>query len=132
MKTVFAHTVRSTEVDLIGHVHHAKYLEYMEWARNDLMEEACGFTLEEMMNRNTLPVIVNVNINYRKELKLGERVKVISWLTRAGQKSFTMRQEVWTEDDICSCEADVTMVMIDGETRRSIELPAEIRAAFEA
>lgn len=130
MKTVFAHIVRSTEVDLVGHVHHAKYLEYMEWARDGLLEEVAGITLEEMMRRNTLPVIVNVNINYRKELKMGEKIKIISNLTRAGQKSFTMRHEVWKEDEAISCDAEVTMVFIDGETRRSIELPAEIRSAF--
>ncbi|TGU69096.1 acyl-CoA thioesterase, partial [Mesorhizobium sp. M00.F.Ca.ET.186.01.1.1] len=29
----FAFTVQSTDIDVIGHVNNAKYLEYMEWAR---------------------------------------------------------------------------------------------------
>ena len=40
-------TVRSTDIDVIGHVNNAKYLEYMEWARFEWIWEQ-GFTLDEL------------------------------------------------------------------------------------
>ncbi|MGE5705038.1 MAG: acyl-CoA thioesterase [Clostridia bacterium] len=130
MKNVFEHTVRSTEVDVIGHVHHAKYLEYMEWARNGLMDDI-GFTLDEMMRRHTLPVIVSLTINYRRELKMNDSIKVLSWMVKTGTKSFTMRHEVLNPEGELACDAEVILVLIDGQTRKSIELPDELKRSVE-
>lgn len=35
VETVIEIEVRPTEIDVMGHVNNAKYLEYMEWGRED-------------------------------------------------------------------------------------------------
>ncbi|GEC90807.1 acyl-CoA thioesterase [Brevibacillus brevis] len=122
-------TVRSTDIDVIGHVNNAKYLEYMEWARFEWIWEQ-GFTLDELRRRAIMPVVVNININYRKELKMREEVTAITTVVKVGEKSFVIRQELYNTADVLVADADVTMVMIDANTRQSISLPAELKEAL--
>ncbi|EJL26928.1 thioesterase family protein [Brevibacillus sp. BC25] len=119
-------TVRSTDIDVIGHVNNAKYLEYMEWARFEWIWEQ-GFTLDELRRRAIMPVVVNININYRKELKMREEVTAITTVVKVGEKSFVIRQELYNAADVLVADADVTMVMIDANTRQSISLPVELK-----
>ncbi len=122
-------TVRSTEVDTIGHVNNAKYLEYMEWGRFDWIIQS-GLTLEELRRREIMPVVVNINVNYRKEVRMGEVIKVVSKPLRLGSKSMVVRHELYNGKDQLVCDADVTMVMINTRERKSTDLPQEIIDAF--
>ncbi|EJL45901.1 thioesterase [Brevibacillus agri] len=126
----FAFTVQSTDIDVIGHVNNAKYLEYMEWARFDWIWQL-GFTLDELKRRAVMPVVVNININYRKELHMREEVYALTTALRVGEKSFVIRHELYNSEDVLAADADVTMVMIDANTRRSVALPDELKAALE-
>ncbi|QQE73852.1 acyl-CoA thioesterase [Brevibacillus composti] len=117
--------VRSTDIDFIGHVNNAKYLEYMEWARFDWICQK-GFTLDELQRRGLMPVVVNLNINYRKELRMLEQVQVRTQVLAVGERSFVIRQELYTAKNQLAADADVTMVMIDGQTRRAVTLPADL------
>ncbi|MFY0545161.1 acyl-CoA thioesterase [Brevibacillus sp. H7] len=121
--------VRSTDVDFIGHVNNARYLEYFEWARFDWICRL-GFTLEELQRRQIMPVVVNVNINYRKELRMLEQVQVRSSALRASEKSFVIRQELYNQKGELACDADVTMVMIDARERRAVALPSDLASVF--
>ncbi|UFJ41225.1 acyl-CoA thioesterase [Brevibacillus humidisoli] len=129
MEHVFETIVRSTEVDMIGHLNNAKYLEYMEWGRVDWMGQA-GLSLQEIQGRGILPVVVNINVNYRKEVLLGERIKVVSRPLRCGGKSFVIRHELFNQAGVMVCDADATMVMIDAKTRRATVPPEEISRLY--
>ncbi|MBO8164602.1 MAG: acyl-CoA thioesterase [Brevibacillus sp.] len=129
MEHVFETVVRSTEVDTIGHLNNAKYLEYMEWGRVDWMCQS-GLTLEVLRGRGILPVVVNINVNFRRELGMGERVKVVSRPLHGGNKSFVIRHELYNQAGELACDADVTMVMIDANTRRATQPPEEISRLF--
>jgi len=127
----FDFTVRSTDIDVIGHVNNAKYLEYMEWARFDWIWQH-GFTLDELKRRQIMPVVVNININYRKELQMREEVHAITTVVKVGEKSFVIRHELFNEREQLVADGDVTMVMIDANTRRSTTLPVELAEALHA
>lgn len=129
MKHEFGLTVRSTDVDMIGHVNHAQYLVYMEWARFEWLRDA-GLTLEELTKRNLLPVVVRVEIDYKKELIMDEKVNVVSEALRLGNKSAVIGQRVMDAEGNTACEAEVTVVMIDATSRRATSLPEEFREAF--
>ena len=122
-------TVRSTDIDVIGHVNNAKYLEYMEWARFEWIWQK-GYTLDELKRRAIMPVVVNININYRKELKMREEVVALTDVIKVGEKSFVIRQALYNAADVLVADADVTMVMIDANTRQSISLPAELKESL--
>ncbi|WNC15791.1 thioesterase family protein [Brevibacillus brevis] len=124
-------TVRSTDLDFIGHVNNAKYLDYMEWARFDWIWQT-GLTLDELQRRAIMPVVVNININYRKELRIREQVTARTTAVKVGGKSFVIKHELFNQAQQLAADADVTMVMIDVHTRQSTAIPVELREALEA
>lgn len=130
MENVIETIVRSTEVDQLGHLNNAKYLEYMEWGRIAWIEQF-GLTLAVLKERGTLPVAVNINVNYRKEVRMGERIKILTKPLRRGEKSFVIRHELFNEAGVLVCDADVTMVMIDAVTRRPTDMPQELSQLYQ-
>ncbi|WP_019121501.1 acyl-CoA thioesterase [Brevibacillus massiliensis] len=129
MENAIMTVVRSTEVDMIGHLNNAKYLEYMEWGRVDWLRVA-GLPLEEVQTRGILPVMVNINVNFRKEVRLGEVIRVVTRPLSRGNKSFILRHELFDEAGRIVCDADATMVMIDAKARKAADMPEEIARIF--
>lgn len=122
--------VRSTELDALGHVNNAKYLEYLEWGRFEWVAQA-GVALDSFGRGGVGTVIVNVNINYRREATLGERLTIRSWLAGMGGSSFRIGQEIVNARGQTVCDAVVTSVMFDTRTRASVPIPAELRSTLE-
>lgn len=56
--------VRGYHLDVYQHVNNARYLEFLEEARWDGLENSDSF--QWMTARNIAFVVVNININYRR------------------------------------------------------------------
>ncbi len=124
--------VRSTAIDVNGHVNNAKYLEYIEWGREAFYEQA-GLSYETLLAQGVITVSVNININYRREAKQNDELTVITRPGRMGRSSFTMEQTVIRErDDVLIADASVTLVTVDAVTRASAPAPAALRRLFES
>ena len=115
--------VRSTEVDFLGHVNNAKYLEYMEWGRESWYRQA-GCSFKELAARNVGTVTVNININYHNESGLGDVLIIKTRPLKVGNTSFVLLQEVFKEDSgIKVSDARVTTVVMDLKSRKSQPIP---------
>ena len=75
--------VRSYELDFFQHVNNAVYLNYIEQARVELLQNA-GFTLDDFLSQKILPVVVNVNINYRRASHLNDELVIFTHISRIG------------------------------------------------
>lgn len=122
--------VRSTELDALGHVNNAKYLEYLEWGRFEWVA-ASGVPLDAFGRGGVGSVIVNINISYRREARQGDRLTVRTWLASMGGKSFRIGLEVRNAVGETVADAVVTSAMFDTRTRASIPIPDDLRAAFQ-
>ncbi|MCS6988570.1 MAG: acyl-CoA thioesterase [Chloroherpetonaceae bacterium] len=120
--------VRSYELDFFQHVNNAVYLNYIEQARVELLQSA-GFSLEEFFAQKILPVVVNVNINYRRPSRLNDELVIFTHVSRIGTSSFAMRHEAYnlTSGNAPSFDADVTHAVIDIETGKSTPIPDRLR-----
>ncbi|MCQ6559589.1 acyl-CoA thioesterase [Paenibacillus mendelii] len=121
--------VRSTEIDVNGHVNNAKYLEYLEWGREAWYEEA-GLHYDVFLRMGIQTVTVNININYRKECRQGDRLTIVTLPERAGRSSYVLKQEIVNDRGEQCADALVTCVTMGSESRQSISLPDTLRALF--
>ena len=129
MKTSIQIEVRPTEIDVMGHVNNAKYLEYMEWSREDWYNKMqLPFDVFTKMGVGT--VTVNININYRKEALLGQKLVISTEPVRKGTTSFVLRHEIHNEQGENVADAEVTSVTIDLKKRKSVPLPEPLAKAF--
>jgi thioesterase-3 len=129
METKLAIIVRSTEIDVNGHVNNAKYLEYLEWGREEWYE-TCELSYETFGALGIQTVTVNININYRKECKQGEHLTVSCRPEKIGNTSYVLHQEIRNEQGQLCADALVTSVTMDSITRKSREAPAALRKYF--
>lgn len=76
--------VRGYEIDSFGHVNNAVYLSWLEHARWEM-----GLTYAaELSDKDTLPVVRHVTLDYRAQTKLGDRVRISTWGRKVGTTSF--------------------------------------------
>ncbi|MFC4767600.1 acyl-CoA thioesterase [Effusibacillus consociatus] len=123
--------VRSTEIDVNGHVNNAKYLEYLEWGREEWFEQH-DLHYDQILAMGAQTVTVNININYRKECRQGEVLLIKTRPEKLGRTSFVFKQEIFKKNGELAADATVTVVTIDTESRKSRPVPEEIARHFQS
>ena len=75
------------DTDCGGVVSNIAYLRFIEIARTHLAE-ALGLGLVEMAEKQTYPVVVRTEIDYRRAAKLGDRLVIEGWLDQVDRARF--------------------------------------------
>jgi len=90
--SVYVVRARFCDTDLMGIVHHAKYLEYFEAGRVEYMHRR-GVEYLEWTKRGIHLPVVEVAIRYRKSVRFDERLAVHTTLVELGRATvkFTYR-----------------------------------------
>jgi thioesterase III len=122
--------VRSYELDALGHVNHAVYLNYLEQARFDALS-AGGFAVSEMAARNWGVFVVRIEVDYRKECRQGELLTVRTRVDRFRNSSMIIGQVVEAPDGETAVEARVVAVWT-GPDGRPMRIPPEVRDALSS
>ena len=131
MQTKLEIPVRSTEIDFLGHVNNTKYLDYMQWGREDWYMQA-GMTFDRMLEQKIGTVIANINIDYLSACYMGEILVIETEPVESGNTSFTMRQDIYKKDTGKEVsKSKVTVVFIDMDTEKSTPIPPELRKQIE-
>jgi YbgC/YbaW family acyl-CoA thioester hydrolase len=140
--------VRSYELDGLGHVNHAVYLNYFELARFEALE-AGGWAAHRMDEKGWGVVVVRVEVDYLKECRQGDRLRITTRAESFRRTSMVLEQELFvtpmggrgdeatsapgspdafgTEE--LSTRARVTAVWI-GAAGRPTRIPDVVRTAF--
>jgi acyl-CoA thioester hydrolase len=88
---------RFCDTDLMGIVHHAKYLEYFEAGRVEYMHRR-GVEYLEWTRRGIHLPVVEFSIRYRKSVRFDERLAVETTITELGRATVTFIYRVFRGD----------------------------------
>ncbi|MGN2637334.1 acyl-CoA thioesterase [Nocardia takedensis] len=116
--------VRGYELDTLGHVNQAVYLQYGEHARWELLREA-GVAGDKLIAEAIGPVVLETNIKYRRELRVGDEVIIDTDFEWEGGKIFHIRQLIRKLDGTTAAEILVTGGVMDLNARKLILNPDE-------
>ncbi|KAF0785687.1 thioesterase, partial [Salmonella enterica subsp. enterica serovar Worthington str. BCH-3008] len=115
--------VRGYHLDVYQHVNNARYLEFLEEARWDGLENSDSF--QWMTARNIAFVVVNININYRRPAVLSDLLTVTSQVQQLNGKSGVLSQTITLEPEgQVVADALITFVCIDLKTQKALPLHA--------
>ncbi|MFT7518881.1 MAG: thioesterase-3 [Kiritimatiellia bacterium] len=126
MKSLLDITVRSTEIDFLGHVNNSKYQEYLEWGRFQWTRDA-NLTRDRFAHARVAPVVVHVSIDYRNEARLDDMLTIETQLCRVGSSSLHFHQAVRRTDGVLACEGRVVLAIFDLDRRSSTAIPDDLR-----
>lgn len=112
--------IKEQHLDTFGHVNNATYLTIYEEARWEFITEN-GYGLKEIMQTGLGPVILDIHISFKKELRLREHIIIHSESLGFESKVGKIRQWMTNEaGDLCS-EIMLTVGLFDTKQRRLVE-----------
>jgi YbgC/YbaW family acyl-CoA thioester hydrolase len=113
--------IREHHLDSFGHVNNVAYLQFFEQARWEVITSA-GFGLERILAEGVGPVVLDLSVRFRRELKCRQAVTVKSQVKESRGRIWVLRQ--WIEDpsgEVYS-EASFTMGLMDLKQRKLVGL----------
>lgn len=118
--------IRGYHLDAYRHVNNARYLEFLEEARWQYLDQ---ISKDELAKYDFSFIVVNININYRKSVTVGHTINISSEIERIGNTSMTFSQKIFEEgsNDLV-CDASVTFVILDNKTQQPYKIEGELKS----
>ena len=85
--------IQEQHLDTFGHVNNAAYLQILEQARWDLVTRN-GYGLDEVHRRKIGPVVLEIRLRFRRELRNRQRVTIRSWVESYAGKTGKFEQHI--------------------------------------
>jgi acyl-CoA thioester hydrolase len=120
--------VRMYDIDYNGHVSNIVYMRWFEDMRTVAFEKIAS--LKECLDKGFAPVLVSVNIQYKRPIKMFDQPKGLLWITKFGKTSFTLQAEISIDETLCTA-SEQTVVFINTKTNRPCRLPDQIVHNFQ-
>jgi acyl-CoA thioester hydrolase len=117
-------TVRSYEIDTLGHLNGAYYVSYADHARYECAI-AAGVGPDVLREACIGPVNLETTIRYRAELRHGDEVDVTCAFLWGDGKTFRAHQEFHRADGTLAAEVASVCGLLDLEERRLLSEPGE-------
>ena len=121
--------VRGYHADFYGHVNNARYLEFFEEDRWAQIESKID--LKKWATQGVIFMVVNINVNYRKAVPVGEVLMVTTDVEEIGHRSVILKQEIlFKETRKVAADALITFVIAD-KTGKAVSMEGEMLKEIE-
>ncbi len=110
--------IKETHLDVFGHVNNAMYLTLFEEARWDFLNKN-GYNLKKIIETGLGPTILEITINFSKELRAREEIIIESQLISYKNKIGKLTQKIIRADEVCST-AEFTIGLFDIKERKLV------------
>ncbi len=111
------HRLRFNDTDQLGHVNNAVFAVMLEQGRSELAREAGLPTQSDA----AFLVIVRLELDFLREMAWPGAVTVETEVARLGARSFTLRQRLVSNSELCARAVSV-LVVLDRVARRALPL----------
>lgn len=119
-------TVLEQHLDTFGHVNNAVYLQLYEEARWDFITKN-NLGLKEILETQVGPVLLDLNLTFKAELKNREKIKVVSQARPELRNKFVMvlDQKMLRGDGKVASTLTLSVGVMDLKARKLIAPPPE-------
>lgn len=112
--------ILESHLDTFGHVNNAAYLALFEEARWDIVHSR-GYGLKKVQETHIGPTLLEVNLQFRREILLRERIKIKTSVLEHNRKTTKLSQVMFNEKGEEACAAVFTIGLFDLRLRKLIE-----------
>lgn len=126
--------VQYYETDMMGVVHHANYVHWMEEARIDFMDQI-GFPYARMEAEGVISPVVDISLKYLKPCRFGDEITVSVAVESFGGAKLALRYEMRrnTGEPVCRARSEHAFLDRNGRfVRMKREAPAFCEALESA
>jgi len=129
-KITFYPEIHTFQIDFMQHVSNIVFIEWMEIGRCRLLD-AVGMSVHSIMEKGFGPVLMETQISYKRQLRLGERVRVDTWIGELEKISAYLEFRFSNSENEVVATGRQRGLFIDLKTQRPRRLTPEDRARFE-
>jgi acyl-CoA thioester hydrolase len=124
--------VRWRDVDVMGVVHYANYLRFMEAAESEFFR-ALGFPYDVIAGELGVWIArVHLECDYRSPAKLDDEITCRAELQKMGGSSMTFTFPVERADGVRLIDGKLVLAALDRTTLRATRIPPPLAAALRA
>jgi acyl-CoA thioester hydrolase len=116
-------TTRSYECDSYGHVNNAVYLNYLEYARIQFLNDL-PVSYSELRRKGVGFVVARICIDFKRQLGSGEPLRIQTRPIKKQKVRMVFQQSIYRDSELVA-EAEVTWACIDDEGKL-IRIPSEL------
>lgn len=121
--------IRGYHADFYGHVNNARYLEFFEEGRWTIFDS--NIDLGKWREEGLTFLVVNININYRLAVPVGETLFMETSLDKIGNRSAVLQQKLLFKDTgKVAADALVTFVITD-RSGEAVPMTGKLREEIE-
>ncbi|UCH27778.1 MAG: acyl-CoA thioesterase [Trueperaceae bacterium] len=114
--------VRFHDTDALGHLNNTAYAAYAELARVDFIR-AQG-------SESGMFILAHLSIDFRRQVRFGEAVSVLTAVERIGTSSLTLSHTVQSDGEVAA-DCRSVLVFFDYLSDRSRPIPEALRERLE-
>ncbi|MDQ6941056.1 MAG: acyl-CoA thioesterase [Candidatus Eremiobacteraeota bacterium] len=124
--------VRWRDVDIMGVVHYANYLRFMEAAESEFFR-ALGFPYDVIADELGVWIArVHLECDYRAPAKLDDEIICRAELQKLGGSSLTFTFPVERADGVRLIDGSLVLAALDRMTLRATRIPPQLATALRA
>jgi len=120
--------VRGYHLDIYKHVNNARYLEFLEEARWDYLDQSGAMSY--FTERKMAFVIININISYKYPAFNGDTLTIHTKPEERGNTSIKFGQTIFNQNGKLISEAIITFGMVDLLTNKITRVNDDVYNAF--
>lgn len=114
--------LRFSDTDALGHVNNASFATYAEVGRLEFLG-GLGGPVQSL-------ILASLQIDFRRQVKIGEAVHVDSWVERIGNSSITLGQTIVANGERAA-DVSSAVVYFDYAANKPMTVPDALRARLE-
>jgi acyl-CoA thioester hydrolase len=115
--------VQFRDIDVMGHVNHATYLQYMETARVELAR-SLGQVTEGFRSGF---ILASARCEFKKPITDERRITVTVWVTRIGDRSWDLDYSIRGPRRVEYAAGRTTQVAYDYKTRSAVQISGRFK-----
>lgn len=116
--------IKEQHIDTLGHMNNAVYLELYEEARWEYIT-ARGYGLKEIQEYRKGPVVLDAHIQFLKEIRLREKIKITFEPDEAQRKIIKIHQKMIKENGDIASTLTITVGFFDLDKRKLVDPTSE-------
>ncbi|MBN2598215.1 MULTISPECIES: thioesterase family protein [Labilibaculum] len=121
---------RYNEVDQMGYVYHANYVNYCHQARTELLRQF-GINDKVLEDNNIMLPVIEMNLRYLKPTGYDEELTVRTKIKELPKVRFKFEFEFENGKGEKTCTATSTVVFVDSKTRKPHQVPDMVVSALQ-
>ena len=116
--------VRPDDIDMFGHVHSSRYMDFVLAARFEQMERCYRMSMQEFLDHNLGWYLSATQLQFLRALKMGDHMDVQTCIVEAGVASIKVDFQILTvPNGKISCKGWAEYVLVDLKSGRPKPIP---------